>query len=93
MSTSMKVLTATEVAEIDRKNHNHQAIQPVEVDNLIILIRALRADNTRLKGLIEGMGHEARCHFHFGALTRAVMNVDGNCNCVKSKVEPRATGG
>lgn len=41
---------------------------------------------THLRGLIEGMGHEAGCNSKLGKLARAVLERDDNCNCILSKV-------
>lgn len=76
----MKVLTPAEVAEICpapfMRYSDHQAYK-----DLFLMCdshEALRAENTRLRGLIEGMDHEEDC---------AWQNCKGpKCNCVKSQV-------
>lgn len=46
----------------------------------------LRAENARLRGLIEGMGHEPKCMYLKKSGTYPQVSEKSNCNCVKSQV-------
>lgn len=80
-----KVLAPAEVAELREKiaiAHKNSVLGVTsEVFNLAAFCdshEALRAENARLRGLIEGMVCEPHCSKRF---------VTGsNCNCIRSKV-------
>lgn len=80
-SLPVKVLTAVEVTRV-KTRWGHMSDVPSVVD-LCGTVELLRADNDRLKGLIEGMGHEHSCgaNYHVGS-----KRGPDPCNCVKSKV-------
>lgn len=52
-------------------------------------INALCATITRLRGLIEGMGHEAECDSRKGPTRTGLyphMKIEHKCNCIQSQV-------